>query len=118
MIKKSPYELFREVVPLSNYDECEGCHTGTERCAIVHYLHRFCPCDGCMVKTSCTQYCDLYLEAVTVTTSGINNIHLVSASYKGITSVIKSAGQKLQFDQLLRRYNPNKATTAHMGSSK
>ena len=73
--------IYREIIPPSSYDECEGCHHGSDRCALVHILYKQCPCDKCLVKTSCTNYCSTFLlKLVNIAGESEDKFHITHVS--------------------------------------
>jgi hypothetical protein len=73
-------EIYRCIILDSNYPQCKGCHMGKRKCIVVHELHCYCPCIYCVVKTTCTQYCQKYLTEVT------NVTILSNGKYKMLSS--------------------------------
>jgi len=98
--------LFREAIPESNYKECYGCHTGSHRCAAVHTLHKICPCNGCVVKTSCTDYCEEYLYSLRMAAVSHKRgkLRITEYSNAGYIAILKFKGQKIQWRNRLWRH--------------
>jgi len=101
-------EKYREIVPISDYSECKGCHTGAVKCSVVHGLHSCCPCFLCLVKTSCTDYCLDYQNAVERAAGRLRRsgkeIRVQDMSNKGYTVVVNNNGQKLLVTSSLFRW--------------
>ena len=99
-------EMFRKLVPESNYEECKGCHTGSEKCPPVHSLYKICPCKACIVKTSCTDYCNEYIYRLRMSAArhspGI--MRIIDYSHKGYTATLSYKGHKIQLKSTLWRY--------------
>lgn len=104
------YKLYRQIVPESDYEECKGCHAGSAKCPIVHYLHRICPCNNCLLKTSCTEYCEKYLGfIINIAKENKEQFRLLQISKKGYSIEFKSRdGRKVRVGKWLKRWmEPN-----------
>jgi hypothetical protein len=87
--KMKPSEIYRDVVPDSDYEECKGCHVGTVKCPYVHTLHKNCPCTGCLVKTSCTDYCIPYQNSIAIESVKSKKIKVSNLNNKGYDIKVK-----------------------------
>ncbi len=104
MSNKELIKLYREVVPESNYEECHGCHQGTIRCIGVHTLYSICPCVGCLVKTSCTEYCEEFLLRLRMSLARNRRMTWVKGTHKGYIIMIKYKRQKFKISHTLKRW--------------
>ena len=106
MIEPESYKLYRHFVPESDYEECKGCHAGSEKCPLVHYLHKGCPCNNCLLKTSCTEYCEKYRSyIINVSKANKDQFRLVSVSKKGYSVEFDfKDGRKLTIGKWLKRW--------------
>ena len=98
------YELYRDAIPLSNYDECRGCHTGSAKCVPVHIQHTKCPCTNCLVKTSCTEACKNFIEAIIESVSLSDNLHLNYIDNTCYSIDIKHNNKKINVTSTLYRF--------------
>ena len=87
--KIKPSEVYRDVVPESDYEECKGCHNGSDRCPYVHTLYKHCPCSGCLVKTSCTDYCISYQTSIKIESVKSKKIKTSNLNNKGYDVKVK-----------------------------
>lgn len=104
------HRLYREVVPESDYEECKGCHTGSVKCFVVHYLHKNCPCSNCLLKTSCTEYCEKYIGSIiNIVKENKDKMYIFGISKMGYTIQFQlKDGGKLQASKKLKRWlTPN-----------
>lgn len=111
MNQQEAKDLFREIVPESNYKECQGCHTGSTKCAVVHTMHTICPCSECLVKTSCTDYCSDYIHSTRLSARNHKPGKMIIMEYsnKGYTVILTYKGQKIQFKtELWRHIDPRR----------
>ena len=102
--------LFREVVPESDYEECKGCHNGSAKCFVVHYLHNDCPCSNCLLKTSCTEYCEKYIACIiNIVKANRNKMQLFSISKRGYSMQFECPdGTRVRAAKRLKRWmTPN-----------
>lgn len=98
--------LLRESVPESDYEECKGCHNGSTKCFVVHYLHKNCPCSTCLLKTSCTEYCDKYIGSIiNIVKENKDKMVIIAIGKMGYTIQFKlKDGRKLQASKKLKRW--------------
>jgi len=96
--------IFYRLFPKQAYEECRGCHSGAKQCGPVNNLHDKCPCQGCIVMTSCTQYCDSYQQALKEAIIESPPMEVVDISYKGYSISLMHHGQKIIYNCTLRRY--------------
>ena len=90
-------KIYKRIVPDSNYIECEGCHNGKHKCPMVHILYLKCPCNECLVKTSCTDYCESYLQAIKKEARDSDIFHLTKISHKGYNLQMNYKNNKTLF---------------------
>ena len=97
-------KLFYELFPKVKYEECRGCHSGARQCGPVNNLHDKCPCQGCLVMTSCTQYCESFQQALKVAITNSPPMKIVGISYKGYAISAMNNGTRVIYQCSLRRY--------------
>jgi hypothetical protein len=47
------------------YDQCKGCYSYKEYetgCLLIKYLHKYCPCQSCLIKPVCNSICEEYIK--------------------------------------------------------
>lgn len=106
--KGDAHKLFRQVVPESDYEECKGCHTGSAKCFVVHYLHQNCPCNNCLIKTSCSEYCDKYIGCIiNIARENIDKFRLLYIDKRGYAIEFDVDGIKVISKKILKRWIPD-----------
>ena len=102
--KREPSEIYKEIVPDSNYEECKGCHTGTSRCPYVHTLYKYCPCSNCIVKTSCTEYCISFQKSIAFESVNNDKISVSNLNNKGYDVIVKNGYERISLKVRLWRW--------------